>query len=136
MAIFNGGAKRDKYPGKNDDNTGDDVITGNAGNDELDGGPGNDKIYGGDDDDVLIGGMGKDMLDGGDGDDELYGGEEDDWLRGGKGADFIHGGTGMMDVANYYDSDMGVTVTLVGQTEDEDGVPDGTAEGDGRHRQG
>ena len=36
MAIFNGGPRGDDFPGKNDDNMGDDVITGNAGDDELD----------------------------------------------------------------------------------------------------
>ena len=30
MAIFNGGPRGDDFPGKNDDNKGDDVITGNA----------------------------------------------------------------------------------------------------------
>ena len=31
MAIFEGSAKKDESPGKDDDNTGDDVITGKGG---------------------------------------------------------------------------------------------------------
>ena len=135
MAIFNLGPNQDDFPGKNDDNKGDDVITGNADDDELDGGPGDDQIFGGEDDDILKGGSGKDMLDGGDDDDELYGEAGDDWLRGGKGIDLIHGGPGM-DVANYYESDAPVTVTLDGQTEDAEGVPNGDAEGEGGTAEG
>ena len=135
MAIFNLGPNQDDFPGKNDDNKGDDVITGNADENELDGGPGDDQIFGGEDEDILKGGSGDDMLDGGDDDDVLDGGPDDDWLRGGKGADMLMGGPGI-DVANYYESDAGVTVNLAGGIDHDDDADTDPVNGKGGTAQG
>lgn len=72
---------------------------------------------------VLEGNDGDDLLFGHDGEDTLGGGAGDDELDGGAGADHLDGGAGR-DAANYYASDKGVDVDLMGTGKG------GTAEGD------
>ena len=65
-----------------------------------------------------------DVLTGDDQANRLEGNDGNDMLTGGDGADELIGGEGN-DTASYADSDAGVTVTLEGQSVDEDGNPDG-----------
>jgi len=85
---------------------GHDVLAGRSGSDRLDGGLGNDKLYGNG------------------GDDALTGGEGNDWLRGGAGGDVLDGGAGL-DWADYFSSNLGVTIDLSNGT-----ALGGYAEGD------
>src|SRR5262245_13858237 len=59
----------------------------------------------------LYGQGGDDFLSGGGGNDELYGGIGDDTLKGGGGADFVSGSSGI-DTVSYYESALGVDVSL------------------------
>jgi serralysin len=76
------------------------------GNDE------NDQITGSGENNVLILGAGNDTAWGLGGNDTLLGEAGDDVLRGGAGADVLNGGAGI-DIASYYESFVGVSVSLV-----------------------
>jgi Ca2+-binding RTX toxin-like protein len=82
--------------------TGADFLGGNKSNNDINGFGGNDKI---------VGRGGNDFLNGGAGNDALDGGAGKDYLHGGSGIDRLNGGGGM-DVASYYYSEAGLTVSL------------------------
>jgi len=75
-----------------------------------------DLLFGNDQDNNLSGGIGTDLL---------FGGGSKDFLHGGAGADILDGGTSNDDVATYFDSDAGVSISLADDT-----ASGGHAEGD------
>ena len=81
----------------------DDTIEGFGGHDTLLGRGGNDNVSGGD---------GADFLRGDPGNDGLFGGDGDDYLRGGAGNDTMNG-QGGFDRAAFFDSPVGVHVSLL-----------------------
>lgn len=96
--------------------TGGNVIQGGLGNDTLTAGnatPGNgaDRIDGGAGNDTITGGSGTNFLTGDAGNDTLGGGAGASTLAGGAGINILNGGTGN-STADYFDSSVGVTVTL------------------------
>ncbi|WP_353861984.1 FG-GAP-like repeat-containing protein [Azospirillum formosense] len=88
--------------------TGPQVSAGDAGGDVL---ISIENLGGSLFDDHLIGNAGNNGLYGDAGNDTLDGGAGDDYLQGGAGADLINGGSGS-DIAAYYNSSVGVTVSL------------------------
>jgi hypothetical protein len=94
MANVSGTNKNDVIGLSNGATDGADNIRGLEGNDTLKGAGGNDWLFGDD------------------GKDKLYGGAGNDHLLGGTGADKLDGGDGF-DEAMYYDSPVGVTVSLL-----------------------
>ena len=76
-------------------------------------------------DDSLVGDNENNELSGGLGIDILSGGAGADLLHGGTGGDFLDGGTANDDVAVYFDSDAGISVSLANDT-----ASGGHAEGD------
>lgn len=75
--------------------------------------------------DLLLGNDQDNNLSGGIGTDLLFGGGSKDFLHGGAGADILDGGTSNDDVATYFDSDAGVSISLADDT-----ASGGHAEGD------
>jgi serralysin len=75
----------------------------------------NDQVTGSGENNVLILGAGNDTAWGLGGNDTLQGEAGDDVLRGGAGADVLNGGAGI-DLASYYESFVGVSVSLVTNT--------------------
>ena len=71
-----------------------------------------EEVWGSDHADHLTGDDGDNRFDGRGGDDTLEGGAGDDQLHGGAGADRLDGGEGHDDWAQYWGSDVGVTVNL------------------------
>ena len=84
----------------------------------------NDVLVGNNEANLLRGLAKADLLIGNLGDDTLNGGTGDDTLKGGGGHDALNGGGGI-DTANYYDSELGVTISLI-----TDVVFGGQADGD------
>jgi Ca2+-binding RTX toxin-like protein len=110
--IIDTGAGNDTVTGGN----GKNIIDGGLGNDTLTAGsatPGNgdDRIDGGAGNDTLSGGSGNNILTGDAGNDTLNGGTGTSLLAGGAGINILNGGTGN-STADYFDSRVGVTVTL------------------------
>jgi Ca2+-binding RTX toxin-like protein len=105
--------------------TGDDVIFGAGGGDTISGGKNDDYINGGVGDDTISGGTQDDMLDGFDGRDVLNGDAGNDTLRGGAGNDTLNGGDGV-DLADYSEAKMGVTVSLAIGAGQKVNIMDGT----------
>lgn len=89
-----------------------DNLAGNN-NDSVLASGGNDTVYAGLGDDTVLGEAGDDILLGQDGNDTLDGGFGNDILAGGVGADYLVGSTGL-DIADYSDSDAGVSVDISG----------------------
>jgi Ca2+-binding RTX toxin-like protein len=89
-----------------------DNLAGNN-NDSVLASGGNDTVYAGLGDDTVLGEAGDDILLGQGGNDTLDGGFGNDILAGGEGADFLVGSTGL-DIADYSDSDAGVSVDISG----------------------
>ena len=75
--------------------------------------------------DTLIGNDKDNRLSGNDGIDSLFGGDGSDTISGGAGGDYIDGGASLDDTASYFESDAGVTVSLLS-----DEASGGHAEGD------
>jgi Ca2+-binding RTX toxin-like protein len=125
---LDGGADRD-YADYSDSNVGVFVslVTGRGDNGTAEG----DRLIsieglmGSNHDDWLIGDdvLGNTLY-GRDGDDALKGGGGDDFLYGGAGGDVLDGGEGV-DLVSYYDSGVGVVISLIGDT-----ASGGTATGD------
>lgn len=90
-----------------------DLLYGGNDADSLYGEAGNDTLYGDAGVDLLEGGDGSDRVFGGDGIDTLSGGTGDDTLQGGANNDVLYGGQGL-DFADYSDSGVGVSVSLIG----------------------
>jgi Ca2+-binding RTX toxin-like protein len=80
--------------GKEDGESGGDVMTGNSADNTLSRLGGNDTLNGGDGNDRLSGGLLADTLNGDAGNDTLFGGSENDILIGGAGDDFENGAAG------------------------------------------
>ncbi len=108
---------------------GHDSINADAGNDTVDGGADNDSIRGMAGADSILGGGGADYISGGAGNDKIDAGTGDDWVVGGAGADDLEGGAGN-DTLSYYESPVGVTVTLADSDTADDTTSGGDAEGD------
>ncbi|MDQ2066887.1 Hint domain-containing protein [Xinfangfangia sp. CPCC 101601] len=85
---------------------------GDAASDTL---SGVENVIGSDFADTLTGDAADNFLSGGTGNDALYGGVGDDTLRGGSGADTLTGAEGL-DLADYTDSDAGVSINLSNMT--------------------
>jgi serralysin len=95
-----------------------------AGIESLQGSNHADTLSGDDNVNLLFGEGGNDILNGGGGADNLWGLADHDTLAGGMGADYLNGGAGL-DTASYWDSPVGVVVSLA------TGAGEwGTAEGD------
>ena len=110
--VINSGAGNDTITS----GTGSNVIYGGPGNDTITAGnatPGNgaDRIDGGPGNDTITGGSGYNFLTGDAGNDTLTGGAGTSILAGGPGNNILNGGTGN-STADYFDSKLGVTVTL------------------------
>ena len=90
----------------------DDIHVAVGAEDKLNGRDGNDRLTGSTGKDTLNGDGGNDALYGGAGIDDLNGGDGIDLLVGGAGADKLSGGSGI-DTASYFDSLLGVNVSLV-----------------------
>ena len=129
--VIDAGAGDDRLVG----GEGDDAIDGGAGIDTVDyseatsgvtvdlsagraDGEGHDtlsnieNVVGSDHDDTISGDDGSNVLEGGAGDDQISGGGGDDTLIAGSGIDTLDGGGGH-DVADYSNSEAGVTVNFV-----------------------
>jgi len=96
--------------------TGSNTIDGGLGNDTITAGnatPGNgaDRLDGGAGNDTITGGSGYNFLTGDAGNDTLSGGAGESILAGGQGDNILNGGTGN-STADYFDSVLGVTVSL------------------------
>jgi Ca2+-binding RTX toxin-like protein len=91
----------------------DDYIKAGKGKDKVDSAAGLDTVYGDRGNDILFGGKGPvDSVLGGPGDDELFGGlGGEDSLIGGPGDDAMDGGPGY-DLAEFWDSPVGVEADL------------------------
>ena len=71
-----------------------------------------ERVRGSDFDDILNGNASNNQLFGNGGDDIVSGGAGNDLIRGGTGADILVGGTGI-DTADYLDSSVGISISLV-----------------------
>jgi Ca2+-binding RTX toxin-like protein len=84
----------------NNQEAGNDTITGGSADDQIYGGGGNDTIYGGGGNDTIYGdsftgsGNGNDNISGGAGHDSIWGGDGNDIISGGTGFDDLWGGKG------------------------------------------
>jgi Ca2+-binding RTX toxin-like protein len=91
---------------------GEDVLVGTNGDDTLNGLAGADTLMGRGRDDRLDGGDQDDYIRGDPGNDTLFGGDGNDYLRGGAGDDVVDGGAGLNRAA-FFDSTVGVRVSLL-----------------------
>jgi Ca2+-binding RTX toxin-like protein len=108
LALLGGVSTFDVITGTEDG----DALVGTSGADSIDGLGGDDFLAGLGDNDTINGGSGDDLVRGGGGDDLLSGGDDNDYLRPGAGSDTLDGGAGI-DRAGFFDSTVGVHVSLL-----------------------